>query len=156
MSRPRPQSWSGGKKRHSDEIALLELMAAMAALWGVGWVVLTIAGAAPRGGLPSALHRVGTSLGPVLAGHSGTGGWLHILWNPSSPPSLRSVILVSGGLALLAAVLVHLGRRAVGHVPGLRSRSQATSSGASPVGSATGGGQSLDEWLAAQAAGEDE
>jgi hypothetical protein len=91
----------------------------------------------------------------VITGHRVTGGWVHILWDPAHAPALLPVMLASCAVLMVAAALVRIARRRLRITPGRRR-------GGLPAGGSVGAatrntfGQPLDEWLAEQAAGEDE
>ncbi len=155
--RPRPPRSMGGA-RHSGTFDLGIVMALAAVLWELGWVVLSLAGADPRGQLPQAFGRVWAAIGRTLSQpNHPSPNWPQILWDLGHPVSPVAVVLVVVGLATAGAVVVRLVRRVLGF----------SSVGGGRRGGGGGGGpsggqpaptvdKSLDEWLAGVAAGEDD
>ncbi len=141
---------------HSDTFYIAILMALAAAVWEAGWVVLSLAGAEPRGQLPQAFVRVIAAGRLALANHPVPGGLLHVLW-AARPAATLAVVLVIMGLLVAGGVVVRLVLR----VLGFRSVGGGRRGGGGRGGPS--GGQppatvdkSLDEWLAGVAAGEDD
>jgi hypothetical protein len=124
------------------------ILAAMASLlWSAGWVVLTLAGAGPRGGLWSAAERIGAALWGLLRDR-GQAGWVQVVWNPAHTPALPLVLLTTGGLVLVGAALVRTARYLLWKVPGWVKFSRSGATAGTSTGASAGTGQSLDQWLA--------
>ena len=141
---------------HSDTFYFAILMALAAAVWEAGWVVLSLAGAHPRGQLPQAFGRVTAAVHLATSDHT-IPSWPQIAWDLGRPVSLVAVVLVVMGLALAGTLVVRLVLRLMGF----------SSVGGGRRGGGGGGGpsgrqpaptvdKSLDEWLAGVAAGEDD
>lgn len=157
--RPRPPRSMTGR-HHSDTWYVAILMAALAAVWEAGWLVLSLAGAKPRGQLPQAFGRVMAAVHLAVTNQPIPGGWPHVLWDMARPVSTLAVVLVVAGLLLAVTMVVRTIRRLVGWSSvggGLRwRRRQRSDPTAGQQASPATVDKSLDEWLAEVAAGEDE
>ncbi|HUY57827.1 MAG TPA: hypothetical protein VMV12_08360 [Candidatus Micrarchaeaceae archaeon] len=157
--RPKPpRSLSG--RHHSDEWYIAVLLAVLAAVWEVGWLVLSLAGADPVGQLPSAFGRVTGTIRLATSSHRFSGSWVHVLWDPARPISLVAVVLVVIGLVLVSAIAVRNAGRLLEHsgrrLGITRPRSGSSTTGKRQDQAGPTVDRSLDEWLAAVAAGEEE
>jgi hypothetical protein len=147
-------------RHHSDTWYVAIMLALLATSWEAVWVVLSLAGAKPRGQLPQAFTRVTAALHLAITNQPIPGGWPHVLWDTARPVSTVAVVLVVVGLVLAVTMAVRLVRRGwgfssvVGDGPRwwLRRRSDPMAGGQAPATV----DKSLDEWLADQASGGDE
>lgn len=156
--RPRPPR-SMTARRHSDAWYAAILLAALAAVWEAGWLVLSLAGAKPRGQLPQAFTRVTAALHLAITNRPIPGGWPHVLWD-MRPVSTLAVVLVVAGLLLAVTMVVRTIPRLAGWssvgggLPWRRSRrSDRTAGQQAPAATVD---KSLDQWLAEQEQGPDE
>ena len=157
--RPKPPRTSSYSRSWEEELTLLVFwaMALATVVWELGWVILSLAGAGPRGQLPAAFLRVIAAGRLALANHPVPGGLPHVLW-AARPVSTVAVILVIAGLLVAGGVVVRLVLRVLGFSGGGGGWRRGGGGRGGP-----GGGQppatvdkSLDEWLASVANGDDE
>lgn len=149
--RPRPPRSMTGR-HHSDTWYVAILMALLATAWEAVWVVLSLAGAEPRGQLPQAFGRAMAAVHVAISNHPVPAGWPHVLWDMARPVSPVAIVLVVVGLSLAVTMVVRAARRFMGSWPRARR-----GGGSGPAGQpAPAVDRSLDEWLADQAAGEDD
>ncbi len=155
--RPKPPR-SMTARRYPHEWYIFLLMVALAAVWEAGWLVLSLAGAEPRGQLPQAFVRVTAAVHLALANHPVPRGLPHMLW-AARPVSPTAVVLVVVGLLVAITVVVRLVLRVLefGSMGGGRrgGGGRGGPSGGQPAPTATVD-KSLDEWLAGVAAGEND
>ena len=142
---------------HSHEWYVAILLGIAAAAWEAGWVVLSLAGAKPRGQLPQAFTRVTAALHLAITNHPIPIGWPRVLWD-MRPVSPLAVVLVCLGLSLAVAMVIRTFLRFVEFGPGPgRGGGGGGGGGGGPAGQpAPAVDRSLDQWLAGVAAGEDE
>lgn len=151
--RPKPPRSNLAAADHPLEWYVFWLLVLAATVWEAGWVVLSLAGADPRGQLPQAFFRVLGAGRLAITSHVIPGGWGHVLWDSARPVSLVAVVLVAVGLLLAGTMVLRLVRRALGW----GSPRSPRSAGGGPAGGQPAAtlDKSLDEWLAGVAAGED-
>ncbi len=161
--RPKPPPSTG--HHHSMEVDVAIWGACASAIWEVGWLVLTLAGADPRGQLPQAFGRVwpavGRALVSVVSPNHPSPDWLQVLWDLGHPVSPVAVVLVIVGLLLTAAIVARAFWRLLIGVPGRGGRfrwPRQQRGSAAPNRPRVGAtvDRSLDDWLASVANGDDD
>ncbi|MHB8323683.1 MAG: hypothetical protein ACYDEA_06295 [Candidatus Dormibacteria bacterium] len=162
MSAPElPRSRFAGEEH--EDMALVWYVLFLVGLWELGWLVLSLAGAAPHGQLGSAWGRVGVAMRDWLFGRPVPSGFMWVMWAPAHPVSPVSVILVVMGMVLVAATAIRILHR----LPDIKAAwSQRGGASARSTGSRKRRGgrrpasaqrdTSLKDWLANKVHGEDD